>query len=90
LAIAYARAREEGFDTIAADCLHIADNTAQDTISSERGDVANSEWIARSRLRVDTRLKLLAKWDPKRYGDLLKLDATIGLDEESAKWLGSR
>ena len=29
----------------------------------------NAEFVARSRLRVDTRLKLLAKWDPKRYGE---------------------
>jgi len=71
------RAREAGFDAIAMDALRIADDTSNDT--QMRGDednpypVANSEWIARSRLRVDTRLKLLAKWDPKRYGDALKI-----------------
>jgi hypothetical protein len=36
--------------------------------------VPDSEWISRSKLRVETRLKLLAKWDPKRYGDRLNLD----------------
>ena len=39
------------------------------TVQTEGGDRANTEWISRSKLRVETRLKLLAKWDPKRYGD---------------------
>jgi hypothetical protein len=68
LAIAYAQAREDGFDAIALDALDIADHTAADTIKTENGDRPDNEWIARSRLRVDTRLKLLAKWDPNRYG----------------------
>lgn len=66
---AIARAREVGFDAIAMDALKIADETAFDTVSTETGERPNSEWITRSRLRVETRLKLLAKWDPKRYGD---------------------
>lgn len=70
LAIAYARAREDGFDAIAVEALAIADETARDTKKAVNGDEQpNSEWITRSRLRVDTRLKLLAKWDPKRYGE---------------------
>ena len=65
-----ARAREAGFDEIAMDCLAIADDTSGDTKSGPNGEEqCNSEWISRSRLRVETRLKLLAKWDPKRYGD---------------------
>ncbi len=73
LAIAYRRAREVGFDAIAADCLNIADDTSNDTklvgADDNEREAANAEWISRSRLRVETRLKLLAKWDPKRYGD---------------------
>lgn len=69
-ASAIARAREDGFDAIAADCLAIADETGLDTKIGENGERRpDSEWISRSRLRVETRLKLLAKWDPKRYGD---------------------
>lgn len=64
-----ARARELGFDAIAQETLEIADETAHDTVATEQGERPNTEWIARSRLRVETRLKLLAKWDPKRYGD---------------------
>lgn len=68
-----ARAREAGWDAIAIEALKIADHTADDTVKTENGDRPNSEWITRSRLRVETRLKLLSKWDPKRYGDLIKL-----------------
>jgi len=71
-----AHAREAGFDAIAEECLEIADETAFDTVIGENGDRANTEWISRSKLRVETRLKLLAKWDPKRYGD--KVDVNHG------------
>lgn len=69
----FARAREDGFDALAAECLEIADETCSDTISTENGDRPNTEWIQRSKLRIETRLKLLAKWDVKRYGDKLAL-----------------
>ncbi len=75
-ATAFARAREEGFDAIAEECLRIADETTGDNIPTENGDRPNSEWISRSKLRVETRLKLLAKWDPKRYGDKLTQEHT--------------
>ena len=73
LSSAIARAREEGFDAIALQCLEIADETSRDTVITDTGERANSEWISRSKLRVETRLKLLAKWDPKRYGDKLQV-----------------
>lgn len=81
---AIARAREAGFDQIALDALAIADNTEFDTrriAAGEDGEreVANTEWISRSKLRVETRLKLLAKWDPKRYGDKLDVQHTGGV-----------
>lgn len=77
---AIARARELGGDAIAADALAIADETLHDTVVRPDGsETANSEWIARSRLRVETRLKLLAKWHPKRYGDKVGL---VGADGE--------
>lgn len=79
LSEAIARAREVGWDAIAVEALAIADHTADDTISTKDGERPNSEWITRSRLRVDTRLKLLAKWDPKRYGDR----TLIGSDPEN-------
>lgn len=69
-----ARAREAGFDRIAMDALAIADEvTERDTIETKFGEIPNKEWLMRSKLRVETRLKLLAKWDPKRYGERLAL-----------------
>ena len=72
----FAHAREAGYDVIAEECLKIADFSALDTLISEKtgNPQADSEWIARSRLRVDTRLKLLAKRYPKKYGDKLDLE----------------
>jgi hypothetical protein len=41
----------------------------------------NGEAVNRARLRVDTRLKLLAKWNPKRYGDKIEthLSGDVGV-----------
>lgn len=74
----FAHAREEGFDQIASECLDIADETSNDTVYGESGARANTEWISRSKLRIETRLKLLAKWDPKRYGDKVQLTGDGG------------
>jgi len=76
---AIARAREDGFDAIAQECLDIADNTHSDTISTKDGERPDTEWISRSKLRVETRLKLLAKWDPKRYGEKLAIGGAADL-----------
>jgi hypothetical protein len=67
-----ARAREAGFDLIAAECLEIADDGSADYKLSDREGqdiVVDSEHIQRSKLRVETRLKLLAKWSPQKYGE---------------------
>lgn len=81
-----ARARTRGFDAIAEECLEIADDTRSDTMTVGYGvterDAANTEWISRSKLRVETRLKLLAKWDPKRYGE--KLDVTMEVNDRAS------
>lgn len=76
-----ARAREEGFDAIAEEALEIADDGTNDWVTRERQDgstyeALNGEHVQRSKLRIETRLKLLSKWDPKRYGE--KLDLTSG------------
>lgn len=66
-----ARARMRGHDALAAQCLKIADTplegveitTDEKGISEKRGDM-----LGHRKLQIETRLKLLAKWD-KRYGD---------------------
>jgi hypothetical protein len=71
LSVRFARARARGFDAIAEECAEIADDIVNDDIVTDGGVRPNAEWISRSKLRVETRLKLLAKWDPKRYGEKL-------------------
>ncbi len=77
--VVIARAREEGFDAIAAGCLEIADDARNDFMETMAIDddtsayKLNGEHIQRSKLRIETRLKLLAKWDPKRYGEKLAI-----------------
>lgn len=38
------------------------------------------DMLGHRKLQVETRLKLLAKWDPKRYGDRLELDGKQDLN----------
>jgi hypothetical protein len=77
----FARAREVGYDAIATKCLDIADDNTTDVemveitegVTVER---VNHDVVQRAKLRIETRLKLLACWDPKRYGT--KIDHTSG------------
>lgn len=70
-----AQARLSGEEMIALDCLNIADDNGRDTRILESGiEVVDSDWIQRSKLRIETRLKLLAKWNPRKWGD--KVDVT--------------
>jgi hypothetical protein len=75
-----ARARVAGYDHIAADALKILDEEPERVVtvtgedrSETRIDGASVQW---AKNRFEGRLKLLAKWDAKRYGD--KLDLTSG------------
>lgn len=63
LSEAIAHAREDGHDIISADLRKVA-----------RGGDGSSGDVVRDKLIVDTDLKLLAKWDPKRYGDKQQLE----------------
>lgn len=69
-------ARAAGYDAIADEAFAIADDSSFDTIETKFGPKLDREWVARSKLRVETRLKLLAKWHPKRYGEKLEIEST--------------
>lgn len=73
IAAQFDEARDLGYDAIAADCLAIADDGTRDYVRSKDGVVVDHDHISRSKLRIETRLKLLAKWDPRRYGDKVQL-----------------
>lgn len=63
-------ARKIGFDAIAESCIDIAD--AADEYKSRDSAFAKIRDPQRDKLRVWTRLQLLAKWDPKRYGERMQ------------------
>ena len=84
LASRIARARLIGEDVIAMECLEIADDGTNDweTRKTAKGveyEAHNPEVVNRSRLRIDTRLKLLAKWNPKKYGEKVALTGGDGV-----------
>lgn len=70
----YVQACEERADSIFEEIIEIADNTTNDSIITDKGEIPNNEWIARSRLRVDARKWAVSKMNPKKYGD--KTDVT--------------
>lgn len=58
LAKAYYYARSLGSDAIADEIVEIVDKAPGDAVG-----------VAKARLRADTRLKLLSKWQPDKYGE---------------------
>ena len=76
----FAKAREDGFDAIANECMEIA-NTPVEAIrekSNKDGvEITKEDALGHRKLQIETRLKLLAKWDPKRYGEKLDVNATV-------------
>ena len=74
-----AHARDVGYDAIAEDILDIADDGTNDWVERKMKDgsvkeMLDAEHVQRSKLRIETRLKLLAKWNPKKYGDKSTVD----------------
>ena len=72
LSAAIARAREIGYEALAEQCLLIADNPqfGQKQVMTDQGTATTVEdMLGHRKLQIETRLKLLAKWNPKKYGD---------------------
>jgi hypothetical protein len=66
-----ARARDTGFDMIAEEMLAIADTPQSGEIVTQDKDgktVVTEDMLGHRKLQVETRAKLLACWDPRRYG----------------------
>lgn len=71
--VIYTNAKIAQAELLAEDCVDIADDTTQDVTYNKNGDeVCNTEFVNRSRLRVDTRKWLAAKLLPKIYGEMQK------------------
>lgn len=88
-----ARARELGYDAIAEEALQIA-NTTEAGITEESGPLGTkttkSDMLGHRKLQIETRLKLLAKWSPKKYGDRQAIDLggsveITGMSDEDIK-----
>ena len=73
LSAAIARARDIGYDKMAEECLAIADTPVEGRkiVETDDGKVmyTREDMLGHRRLQVETRLKLLAKFNPKKYGD---------------------
>lgn len=75
-----ARAFEEGYDALAEQCLTIADTPVKGTETTTKADgseeVKEGDMLGHRRLQIDTRMRLLGKWAPKKYGDRQELHHT--------------
>lgn len=66
----YTKAKQKQAELLAEETLDIADESDRDvTINALGNEVCNTEFVNRSRLRVDTRKWLTSKLLPKIYGD---------------------
>jgi hypothetical protein len=76
LSAAIARSRDIGCDAIAEDCLKIADTplfgeeiTETEDEEGKKISIKRVDMLGHRKLQIETRLKLLAKFNPKKYGD---------------------
>ena len=77
----YARACEKRAESIFEDVLEIADESNGDTITDEDGNKRfNSEFAARSKIRIDARKWMLGKLQPEKYGDTTKVNLSGDLE----------
>lgn len=72
LSAAIARAREVGQDAI-AEQIWLDMNMPPERILSEGGGRVDSGYVQWQKAKAEIGLKLLAKWNPKRYGDRVQL-----------------
>lgn len=77
LSAAIARAREVGQDAI-AEQIWIEINQEPERILTEGGGRVDPGYVQWQRVKAEIGLKLLAKWNPKRYGDKVSLGGDPG------------
>lgn len=74
----YRQAKISQIEVIVDEILEISDDTSNDRIIDSDGNVhCNNEYIARSRLRIDSRKWLAAKLVPRVYGKGADEQATL-------------
>lgn len=85
---AYARAREAQADAIFDECLDIADDKGEDWIMTANGPKFNKEAAQRSRIRVETRLKVAARLNPRKYAE--RMDVNVQDDRLTDEQVDAR
>ena len=71
----YARAKALQADFMGDNVLIISDDSSQDEIFSPNGNrIENREFTSRSKLRVETRMWLMERLAPKKYGKQVEAD----------------
>lgn len=88
LARQLADARARGCDALAEECIEIADNASNDYLERETSEgrldkTLNAEHVQRSRLRIDTRLKIAAVWNRAEYGEKRDVNVSGSLTLEA-------
>jgi hypothetical protein len=87
LSASIAHARDIGYDAIAEECLQIADNIKLGVrkvynSGAEEGEdsvtVTEEDMLGHRKLQIETRLKLLAKFHPTKYGDRVAIEGVEG------------
>lgn len=76
----YLRAHAQQAALLAFEALEIADDASRDTKwvgpAGAQYEVMDAEWVARSKLRVETRLRMAGKLDPKKWGERATVEHT--------------
>ena len=95
LAGAIARAREIGYDKMAEEVLQIADTPVMgqvQTMDDKGSTIRTEDMLGHRKLQIETRLKLLAKWNPKKYGERVTHeggDAPIKVESQTSDELAA-
>lgn len=77
----YACACELRADMVFDEILEIADDSSGDERLTDNGVALNSEFVQRSKLKVDARKWVISKMNPKKYGDRVFNETTIHAEQ---------
>lgn len=80
----YTKAKAESADAFGEDMIDIADDGSNDWYDQQIGELIvkkpDTEHIARSRLRIETRKWLASKLKPKKYGERVEVEHSGSID----------
>ena len=76
----YTQACEKRVEAMENDLLEIADDTDRDYREGKNGkDIPNKEQMLRSKIRIESRQWLMARRDPRQWGDKQSLDVSANI-----------